>query len=74
MYGTDSRPYIINRFGANSNVLTASTTELSYADDSVLVALSKADLQSILDAFARRLDINDKKTQVSHQPRFNYLP
>lgn len=37
MYGTDGRPYNINRFGANSEVLTASTTELNYADDNVLV-------------------------------------
>ena len=54
-------------------MLTSSITELQYADDNALVAHSEADLQTILDAFARAyrllgLDINIKKTQILYQP------
>ena len=73
MYRTDGGLLNISRFRAKSKVLTSSIMELQYADDNALVAHSEADLQSILDAFARAywllgLDLNIKKTQVLHQP------
>ncbi|KAM3595647.1 uncharacterized protein V6R79_000528 [Siganus canaliculatus] len=47
--------------------------EPQYADDNALVADCEADLQGIMDAFARTyqllgLDINIKKTQILYQP------
>ncbi len=73
IYRTDGGLFNINRFRAKTKVLTSSIMELQYADDNALVALSEADLQSIMDAFARAyqllgLDINIKKTQILYQP------
>ncbi|XP_060759866.1 uncharacterized protein LOC132870238 [Neoarius graeffei] len=73
IYRTDSGLFNINMFRAKSKVLTSSIMELQYADDNALVALSEADLQSIMDAFARAyqllgLDINIRKTQILYQP------
>ncbi|KAL2090150.1 hypothetical protein ACEWY4_014838 [Coilia grayii] len=73
VYRTDGGLFNINRFRAKSKVLTSSIMELQYADDNALVAHSEADLQGIMDAFARAyqllgLDINIKKTQILYQP------
>ncbi|KAM3597096.1 uncharacterized protein V6R79_025895 [Siganus canaliculatus] len=72
MYRTDGGLFNINGFRAKSKVLTSSNMELQYADDKSLVADSEADLQGIMDAFARAyqllgLDINIKKTQILYQ-------
>ncbi|KAJ8398995.1 hypothetical protein AAFF_G00416620 [Aldrovandia affinis] len=69
MYRTDDRLFNLNRFKAKSKVLTSTIMELQYADDNAVVAYSEADLQSILNAFARAyrllgLDLNIKKTQI----------
>ncbi|KAJ8398444.1 hypothetical protein AAFF_G00426990 [Aldrovandia affinis] len=66
MYRIDGRLFNLNRFKAKSKVLTSTIMELQYADDNALVAHSEADLQSILNAFARAyrllaLDLNIKK-------------
>ena len=63
----------INRFRAKGRTTTVSITELQYADDNAIVALSEEDLQCTLTAFAKAykqlgLAINIKKTQILHQP------
>lgn len=72
MYRTDGL-LNINRFRAKGRTTTVSITELQYADDNAIVALSEEDLQCTLTAFAKAykqlgLAINLKKTQILHQP------
>lgn len=61
------------RLRAKRKVLTSSVKELQFAGENALVALSEADLQNILDYFARayqllRLDLNIKQTQLLYRP------
>lgn len=63
----------INRFRAKGQTTTVPITELQYADDNAIVALSEDDLQCSLTAFAKAykqlgLAINIKKTQILFQP------
>ena len=76
IYRTDNGLFNINRFRAKSKVLTSSIMELQYADDNTLIAHSEADLQNIMDAFAKAyqllgLGINNRKTQILYQPAPN---
>ena len=52
MYRTD-RLLNVNRFMAQGCTTTVSITELQYADDNAIVALSEEDLQCTLTAFAK---------------------
>ncbi|XP_063052390.1 cadherin-related family member 5 [Engraulis encrasicolus] len=50
----------INRFRAKGQTTTACVTELQYADDNAIVALSEEDLQYTLNAFAYQTDNADQ--------------
>lgn len=52
-YRFDGQLFNINRFRAKGRTTTTSINELQYADDNALVAHSEADVQLLLDAFAK---------------------
>ena len=75
-YRMDGGVFNLCRLKARTKIRTTSLIEFQYADDNAICALTEADLQRILNAFADAytklgLSINVRKTQVLYQPAPN---